>query len=110
MQIAARVAAIHVPDVLHRAHAEHIEVEMRVARDERIVRPVDDARAQLCHCAPLEFLQPPTDAEVLRFGAHRQHVGPVHDDAVLDARHAVHEADQPAAGGERAGRDAAELL
>ena len=39
--------AVHVFDVLGETHAETIEVEMRVASNQRIVRPIDDVGPEL---------------------------------------------------------------
>src|SRR5438067_1466018 len=65
MQLASGLLAVHVARVSHRADAEHVEVEMGVAGDERIERPIDHAPANPRDRAALIFLEPTADPEVL---------------------------------------------
>src|SRR5579872_6098236 len=83
---------------------------MCVARDEWVVRPVDDDTAELAYDAPLEFLEPATEAEVPRLRSYREHVGPVHDASLLHAGEAVDEAEQSVLLVEGAGRHSTDTL
>ena len=88
--------AVHVFNVLGQPHAKPVEIEMCVARDQRIERPVDDRGAQVAHHVPLVLLEPPAKAEVSRVWPHGQHVRPVNRAAALDPGESEHEAEQSA--------------
>ena len=88
---------IHVPHVLRHAHAEHIDVEVCVARDEGVERPRDRRRANLPRGCSLRFFEPTAHAAVLRFGRDAEHVRPVHDGAFLNTSEPEDKADERAA-------------
>src|SRR5437764_1185773 len=110
MQGAVGVAAVHVDHVLQYPHAQPVEVQVRVAGDERVEGPVHQAHAPLEQGVALKLLESAADAVVAQLGSHGEHVGPVDQPAVLDAGHAEHEAEEPVLGVEGAGRNAAEPL
>src|SRR5262245_19700360 len=83
---------------------------MRVASNERIVRPIDHHAAQLAHGLTLIFLEPPPEPEVASLGANGEHVGPVYDLAAFHAREPVDEAEQRVVLVERASHHAADTL
>src|SRR5690348_4952939 len=102
--------AVHILDVLGGAHTEDVEVEMGVACDEWIVRPVDDRSAEIMYDAALVFLEAASESEVAGFGANSEHVGPVDDAPILDTSEAVHETEQSTLGIEGASSDSADPL
>src|SRR6478672_2244635 len=57
---------VHVFDVFGDAHTEHVEVEVRVARNERIVGPVDHRGTELLYGVPLKLLEPAPQLEIAR--------------------------------------------
>ena len=104
--------AVHLLYVLSDAHAEHVEIEVGVARDEWIVRPVDHRCTQFADDPALVFLESPTETKVPRFRPHGEHVRPVDDPTSLpfDTGQAVDEAEQMIVFVECTGRDPADAL
>ena len=92
------------------AHAELVQVDVRVSADERIERPIDDVSAELANDLSLLLLEPASDADVPRLGAHGEHVGPMDDAASLDARESEDESDEAPVRPESAEDDAANAL
>ncbi len=86
--------AVHVDDVFARAHAELVQVEVRVSADERIERPIDDVTAELANELSLLLFEAASDADVPSLGAHGEHVGPVDDASSLDAGESEDESDE----------------
>ena len=109
VQRAARVA-VHVDDVLHGRRPEAVQVEVGVARHERIVRPQHAADVSFQELVALKLLEPLAEAGPARLGPHREHVRPVHELAVADAADPEDEAEQPAVSVERARRHPADPL
>ena len=86
------------------------EVEVGVARHQRIERPVDVLHAGREQLPALVQLQPPSQTQPAGLGPHREHVRPVRRDAVAHPADAEHEPHEPPVGGERPGRHAADPL
>ena len=102
--------AVHVAGVFHDAGPEHVEVEMGIAGHERVVRPIDEVRTETGNGGELEFLEPAADADVLRLGAHGEHVRPVHHATVFHAGESEHESEQTPVAGKGPRRDAPHAL
>jgi len=85
------------------------EVEVGVARHERIVRPVDHDAAELLYSLPLELLESASEAR-FRASDARRACRPVNDATVFHPREAVDEAEKLSRVIERAGRDTANAL
>src|SRR4051812_3328060 len=94
MQIASCFLTVHVAHVLHDMNAEHVEVEVRVARHEGIEGPIDHAGSRTRDGLTLKLLETPANTEVLSFGAHGKHIGPMHRAAVLDTGQSEHKTDE----------------
>ena len=92
------------------AHPELVQVEVRVPGDERIERPIDDVAAELANELSLLLLEPASEADVPRLGAHGEHVGPVDDAPSLDAGESEDESDEVPVRPESAEDDAADAL
>ncbi len=86
--------AVHIHDVLARAHSELVQVEVRVSADERIERPIDDVTAELANDLSLLLLEAASDADVPSLWAYGEHVGPVDDAPSLDAGEPEDESDE----------------
>ncbi len=93
VQRAPGVGAVDVLDVLDGECAEPVDVEVRVARHQRVRRPEHRLDADPHHLLPLEMLQPVADVMPARFLAHGEHVGPVDGLAALHAGQPEHKAD-----------------
>jgi hypothetical protein len=102
--------AVEVAPVFARARTEPNEVEVRVARFQRIEAPVPAPHATLEQCDALVPLQRFAQPLVLEFRSHRQHVRPVHHRAFFHARNAEHETNHAATVVEGSGRNAADFL
>jgi hypothetical protein len=109
MEVAVRLA-VHLLDVLDDADAELVEVQVGVAGDQRIVRPVDNRRPERADGVALVLLELAPEPEVARLLADSEHVRPVHHAAALDAGQPEDEAEQPTLCVERSGGDAADAL
>src|SRR5690606_10873916 len=90
--------------------AEPVEVEVRVARDERVEGPVDAPDADGAAGVALVLLEPASQSGVVQLGSHRKHVRPVYELAVLHTGHAEDEAEQAPRLVECAGGHAADAL
>ena len=102
--------AVHVVDILRQAHAKAVEVQVRVPRDERIVRPIDHRASDLPHRLSLILLETAPQAEIASVRTYGQHVGPVDDFTALDPRQSKDEPQEIARLAECTGNDAADTL
>src|SRR5687768_15852845 len=98
----ARGNAVHVLDVVDDAYAESIEVEMGVARLQRIERPKHSSNASAGKLLALELLEMAPDTGSADTLAHAEHVRPVNRLPIADAGEAEHEANERPGGIERA--------
>lgn len=92
VQRTAGVAAVHVFHVLRRTRAQPHEVEVCVAGDERIERPVHRAHTHRYAQFTLQQLEAFAKVEPARFVPHCEHVRPVRHLTVAYTRDAEHEA------------------
>ena len=90
--------------------AEPIEVEVRVAGDERVERPEHRLDADGAHELALVILQSLAEMIAARVLADREHVGPVDQTPVAYAGEPEHEAEHSAGRVERGGGHAADFL
>ncbi len=101
--------AVEVGHVLHHASAEPFEIQVRVLRDERVVRPAHVRDPATRELGDLVLLQPPPDAEVPRAPAYGEQMRPVDDFSIAHAGEAEHEAEQFTAPVERARHESADV-
>jgi len=104
----ARSDAVHVLDVVDHANAESIEVEVRVACLQRVERPQHAGDAASGELFTLQLLEVTPHAGPTDALTHAEHVGPVNRLAVANAGETEHEADERAAGIERANGEPAD--
>ncbi|MEX2015771.1 MAG: hypothetical protein WD873_03970 [Candidatus Hydrogenedentales bacterium] len=109
VQLAAGVT-VHVFDVFGDACAEFGDVEPGVARDERVEGPVNGLDTQRQQEFALVTLEAKAQVAPLRIRAYGEHIGPMNEAAVFDARHPEDKPKHVAAAVERAGSDAANPL
>src|SRR4051794_28018096 len=91
MQRTPGIQPVHVGDIIGDPGAQTVEIEMRVAGDQRVERPDDASDSHLRHQRALVELEPAADAMIPRLRSHREHVGPVNQVPVSEAGHAEHE-------------------
>ncbi|MBA4071148.1 MAG: hypothetical protein C0497_04820 [Gemmatimonas sp.] len=101
--------AVHVLHELVDARAQLVEVQVRIARDERIPGPVHDADAHCLASRALPGLQPSAQPAAAQFRNDGQHIAPVGEHAVADACQPEDKADKTSGRIEGAGRDPANL-
>ena len=97
VQRAAR-RPVHVDDVVDHAHAKAVDVEVRVARLERIEGPELAGDAAAGERGALVLLEAPADAVLARLGADAEHVRPVDELVVADAGEAEDESEEGVVG------------
>ena len=106
---AVRVAPVHVGDEFADRRAEDVEIEMGVAGDERIVRPVHRLDANRAAAVALVALEPFTDALSAGVRADGEEVGPMDEPIVLESGEPEDEAGHATVGVKGAGGDTADL-
>jgi hypothetical protein len=74
VQHTAGVVAVHILDVLNRERAEVIDIEVRIACDQRIGGPEHDVDAERLHGFALELLQPGAKSKAACVAVHCEHI------------------------------------
>ena len=110
MDATAGLRSVHVGHKLGHVCAKTAQIELRVARDERVKRPIHRLNTERPAPVALIVLQRLADVPPARLWTHGEHVRPVREATVHRSREAEYESEERTVRIEGAGRDAAESL